>query len=460
MTDAVAVGGLMRRDARDGRAAPRPIASVGTTIVICALAALYPIQTDAFADINLSAGDAIVFLLLLGLGWRFVRGPVPLPRYMPHVLTLSVVIVASVVVNALTWTVYYDLSDGIVETLKFFAVAAWMVALFDLLRPQLTRRFTEFAVASAIVASLWSLWTVVENVVLGVQRPTGPFENPNIYGNYLVLNAFLALGAAKVLAEDSTGHAVGGLAWLRKRRSLLTIVVLPTLVLGLLSTGSRGAMLSFAAGMLVSVRLWFPKRITFRMVMTAVLGFALLGAGVGWFFKQQPYVVKRVERTGSTEHNVDERLQLWKAARAAFEERPVLGIGYGEFSRYVDYRHNLPPKVAHQMYLSVAGELGVVGFLAFMWLILTVLWDSWRIRTPLRGAIACCCSGALVAAYVHGFFANVEQFRTLWIAFGLVAAVLAVREPSTGRARSSPVAAGGGWRGARLFIQTRGSVRR
>lgn len=445
----------MRGAVAGSRPAPRP-ASVAATIVICVLAVLYPIHTSAVADINLSAGDALVGILLLGFAWRFVRGPVPLPRYMPHVLTLGVAIVTSIVVNALTWTAYYELSDGAIEAVKFVAVAAWMVAIFTLLRPQLTRRFTEFAVASATVAALWSLRTVIENVLLGIQRPTGPFDNPNIYGNYLVLNAFLTLGAAKVLAEDSAGHAVGGLAWLRRRRSLLTIVVLPALVLGMLSTGSRGSMLSFTAGMVASARLWFPKRITVRMVATAVLGFALLGAGVAWFLNQNPYVLKRVERTGSSEHNVDERLRLWRAARAAFLERPVVGVGYGEFPRYADYRHNQPPKVAHQMYLSMAAELGVVGFLAFIWLLVTGLWDSSRIRTPIRGAIAGCCFGALVAACVHGFFANVEQFRTLWIAFGILAAVMAVREPVTVGRPVRPFAS------ARLAIRSRvmGSVPR
>ena len=171
---------------------------------------------------------------------------------------------------------------------------------------------------------------------------------------------------------------------------------------------------------------------------------------------RSPYVLKRVERTGSSEHNVDERLRLWRAARAAFLERPVVGVGYGEFPRYADYRHNQPPKVAHQMYLSMAAELGVVGFLAFIWLLVTGLWDSSRIRTPIRGAIAGCCFGALVAACVHGFFANVEQFRTLWIAFGILAAVMAVREPVMVGRPVRPFAS------ARLAIRSRvmGSVPR
>jgi putative inorganic carbon (HCO3(-)) transporter len=455
----VSIGAVTVREVIDTRvrspARRGPAGSVGATILICVLAVLYPIHTAAIADINLSAGDAVVGPLLLGLAWRFVRGPVPLPRYMPHVLTLSVVIVTSVIVNALTWTVYYELDAGVIEAIKFVAVAAWMVAIFALLRPQLARRFTQFAVASATVAALWSLRTVIENVILGVQRPTGPYENPNIYGNYLVLNAFLTLGAAKVLAEDSAGQALGGLAWLRKRRSLLMIVLLPTIILGMMSTGSRGSMLSFAAGMIACPRLWFPKRITIRMVTTAALGFALLGAGIGWFLNQHPYMLKRVERTGAGEQNVDERLRLWRAARAAFVERPVLGIGYGEFPRYADYQHHLPGKVAHQMYLSMAAELGALGFLAFIWLLLTGLWDGWRIRTPIRGAIASCGFSCLVAASLHGFFANVEQFRTLWIALGIVAAVVAAREPTGFGDPVRPLPSGrSSWR-ARLAIRPR-----
>jgi O-antigen ligase len=422
-------------------ATPRSATSVATTILICVLAVLYPIHTEAFANMNLSAGDVVVAVLLLGVALGFVRGPVPLPRYMPHIVTLAVVIVASVVVNALTWTTYYSLYDGFIEAVKFLAVVAWMVAIFALVRPQLRRRFIEFAVASAVVATVWSVRTVFENVILGTQRPDGPFDNANLYGNYIVFNACLALGAAKVLAE-SDEQATGGLAWLRKRRSLLTIVVLPALVLGLLSTGSRGAMISFAVAMLAAVRLWLPKRVTFRLVVTAVLGFAILGAGVDWFLRQNPYVLKRVERTGRGEQNVEERLDLWKAAGAAFVERPLLGIGYGEFSRYAKHRHHLKPKVTHQTYLSVAAELGIAGFITFMWLLLTALWDSWRVRTPIRGAIASCCCAFLVATSVHGFFSNIEQMRTFWMTFGIIAAVLSVREPGASVVRFVPQRSG------------------
>ncbi len=407
---------------------PRSATSVATTILICVFAVLYPIHTEAFANMNLSAGDIVIGVLLLGVVWRFVRGPVPLPRYMPHLVTLAVVIVASVVVNALTWRTYYSLSDGFIEAVKFLAVVAWMVAIFTLVRPQLRRRFIEFAVASAVVATLWSVRTVFENVILGIQRPDGPFDNANLYGNYIVFNACLALGAAKVLAE-SDDQASGGLAWLRKRRSLLTIVMLPALVVGLLSSGSRGAMISFAVAMLAAARLWLPKRVTFRLVVTAVFGFAVLGAGVDWFLRQNPYVLKRVERTGRGEQNVEERLALWRAAGAAFVERPLLGIGYGEFSRYAKHRHHLEPKVTHQTYLALAAELGIAGFMTFMWLLATALRDSWRVRTPVRGAIASCCCAFLVATSVHGFFSNIEQMRTFWMAFGIIAAVLSVREP-------------------------------
>jgi O-antigen ligase len=435
------------------RAGQQSSTGVGTTILLCLLAVLYPLQTEAIGGVNLSAGDVLVGPVVLFLAWRFVRGPVPLPRYVPHVLTLFVVIVASVVVNALTWTTYYQLNTGVMEAVKFLAVAAWMLAVFALFLPQLGRRFTIFAVASATVAALWSLHSVFENVVLGVQRPTGPFENPNMYGNYLVFNAFLTLGAVKVMAEDRTGLALGGLVWLRKHRSLLTIILLPMIVLGLMSTGSRGSMLSFAAGVLAGARLWIPKRITFRMVATAALGLSLLGAGMSWFLSQHPYMLKRIERTGAGEHNVDERLRLWRAARAAFMERPVLGIGYGEFPRYGDYRHGLPRKVAHEMYLSVAAELGAVGFVAFVWLLLSALWDGWRIRTPVRGAVACCGFACLVAACIQGLFANIEQFRTLWILFGCIAAAVAVSEPSgVGRLVRR---AGGSWVGSRLAFGPR-----
>ena len=77
---------------------------------------------------------------------------------------------------------------------------------------------------------------------------------------------------------------------------------------------------------------------------------------------------------------------------------------------------------AHNAWLSVLGQAGVVGLGAFLWLLYEIA-RGWRahlgadselleLRPALLGAVA----GALL---FHGVFGAVEEARHLWALFGL-----------------------------------------
>src|SRR5205085_5809767 len=83
------------------------------------------------------------------------------------------------------------------------------------------------------VACAFAMLTVYENLFLRMDRPTGPFDNANLYGNYLMLNVFLALGAHNLLTEDRTGGVSGGPGFLRAARILFLVGALPALAIGI-----------------------------------------------------------------------------------------------------------------------------------------------------------------------------------------------------------------------------------
>jgi len=407
-----------------------------TTVTLWLLAALYPLHSSAIG-VNLSVGDGIVGAVLVGLAFRFATDEVVFPRYGLHTLAVFSTIVVSVGLNSLVPRVYYSVSDAVIETVKFVAVAAWMVVIFRMLVRDFARRYLQFAIVSVVVAVGWSVWTVYDNLVVGVQRPSGPFENPNIYANYLVFNAFLALGANALLEETGTRSLM---PWLRRYRLLMLSGVSAVLVLGLLSTGSRGGLLAFAAGNVAAVRCWIPKRLTPKAGIAAVLGALVCAAAVYWFLQNHPYILTRMARTGAQDHNVTDRLDLWGAARDAFYQQPLFGIGYGQFPHYADYSHGLEPKVSHQTYLSAAAELGVLGVAACAWLVGAILKDSWLLGFARGGRVSAALFGFMVAVCMQATLANVDQFRTVWIAFGMIAALgVSLAHPGGSRSAVSPV---------------------
>ncbi len=72
------------------------------------------------------------------------------------------------------------------------------------------------------------------------------------------------------------------------------------------------------------------------------------------------------------QENVETRLDAWRAAAQLAAERPVLGLGPGNFGFYYFEKTGRPPgtfsglRVVHDAYLDVAAELGVTGLLLFV----------------------------------------------------------------------------------------------
>jgi len=64
------------------------------------------------------------------------------------------------------------------------------------------------------------------------------------------------------------------------------------------------------------------------------------------------------------------RYELWRAARSMIVARPILGIGsrrFKEFSQdYGEISHDNRGKVAHNTYMEVAADTGILGFGSFM----------------------------------------------------------------------------------------------
>lgn len=443
MTATSSVGFVSLRANRAARGAapwsgPAPVAGWGRSFLALALAVLYPFHTYV-ANVNVSAGDGVVALIGLILVLRLAAGKVALPRYTLPALALWLVIILSLTVNSLLPSGFFEPMTGVVESFKYLAAVAWMIALYWLLSDRLPRRLLVFSSASVVVASWFAMWTVYDNLFLHEQRPTGPFENPNIYGNYLVLNVFLALGVAQLLANDQ-GRVTPRSGIPRAARTAALLVLVPVLTVGILATGSRGTLVGFLAGLAVAVRVPPPTAIGPRKLLAGIVGSIALLVAVVWFLQHHPYLLLRLGRTAGSDPNVEHRLALWRAALDASYSHPILGIGYGQFTSYAGYLRLWRAQVAHQTYLSVAAELGLVGLSVFVWLLWSVIRDSWRAR-PLAGRrLGKVCCGFVVATSVQGFFNNVEQFRSLWIMFGTIAALLVygrVGQPRLGEARYS-----------------------
>ena len=218
-------------------------------------------------------------------------------------------------------------------------------------------------------------------------------------------------------------------------RWLLGTAVLVT-SLALFLTQSRGGLLSLAVVVLVTPFLAGPVRLRALVVILCIAAI-----GIGYYSLVAPpqalsHVTKFSVGSGTG------REDLWRVSIQMFENHPVAGVGTGNFQvvepRYALRNINLPrvdlvvdtPKVAHNTYLHVLTELGLVGIVAFGGMLLGALAIAWRaIRTLARrgerrleilGRGVLIGTIGMLAAYV---FITAQYEKQLWLLLGVCAAL-------------------------------------
>jgi putative inorganic carbon (hco3(-)) transporter len=169
----------------------------------------------------------------------------------------------------------------------------------------------------------------------------------------------------------------------------------------LLLTQSRGGLLAYAA-MLVASACFFAHNRKSRMRRTAIVLIAcVLAAAVAGFFFQR--------LTEIDDYTTVSRLAIWGAAVTVFARSPVLGTGFGNLRTLLGGLLNLPEGWAgdaHNLYLELLAETGLVGFVAFVLFIVVALRTAFTryrdSRDEFGKIIGFAVFAAIVGVLVHG----------------------------------------------------------
>ena len=130
------------------------------------------------------------------------------------------------------------------------------------------------------------------------------------------------------------------------------------------------------------------------------------------------------------------RIDTWKGAVRIIKENPVLGLGVGKsnFGKTVKKFNdlNIPYDHAHNVYLQIAVELGLLGLAAFLWLFGSVFYHGLKhyLSLPRNDEKAIIIFGILCSIgglFLHGliaYFYKHEGFYTLWVTVALLFALI------------------------------------
>jgi O-antigen ligase len=143
------------------------------------------------------------------------------------------------------------------------------------------------------------------------------------------------------------------------------------------------------------------------------------------------------------------RLETWHAGLRMVHDHPLVGVGLGFFKPLIgsygaDIRHRL---VAHNTYLEIAAELGIVCFLLYLWM----LWETYRslewtrrlakeMKAPLLMNIVTGMQGGLIGYLVSSLFLSAEYVKFFWFyIFFSVALYRVTRRWALGKLRETAV---------------------
>ncbi len=311
-----------------------------------------------------------------------------------------------------------SLSFAAKELLKWIQMLVMMWMVIDLAGAEGWKRVVAGLLAAGVIQALIGVWqfgirgTGPEHfLILGDQfyRAYGSFEQPNPFGGFigllLPLSIGLMLGAfgswiATIQENWSTqmNHSRGFLLNLVANRHAALLygfgMISGLLGAALIMSWSRGAWVGFGVAAAVMVFAW-PRKASVGLVLVivALLGGVLaLKAGIlpasiagrltGFSGSLQTFDVRGVDIT-SDNYAVLERLAHWQTAEAMAQVHFWFGVGIGNYEPlYPAYALlNWPQALghAHNIYLNLLAETGIIGLSAYIALWVVVIGLTWKV---------------------------------------------------------------------------------
>lgn len=239
----------------------------------------------------------------------------------------------------------------------------------------------------------WNLLEYWKIISPNLTRINSTFTDPNAYGAYLVL----VLPVTLVYSIESQG--------IKKWKYILLCFLLLS---NLLCTASRSAWFSFILSLVflllvlafTKIRDNIPSKFIqqhFKAMAFIILAIILFCVVSGNFITKPSYISDFRKHKSywdvflfstNVQSNPDlilkNRLPLWYAAINMWKYQPWTGIGIGSYSFWVE---NFVPQGsylfmriinAHNYYLQLLAELGLIGFVLFLWTIQIIFRKGWN----------------------------------------------------------------------------------
>lgn len=316
-------------------------------------------------------------------------------------------------------------------------IAAVLMVIYN--SPELPNKFWTFV---QLFLAVWAMWELSPSV-----RSQLGLLSAYVFGAYVA--AFGTIGLFWRQGEAMRRFAAGGgdanelamilalalpMAWylgMTSRRPLLRWAYRAYLPVGLVAlglTGSRGGMLTSVVALMI-VPLTMARLSAGRRAVAITL-LVISGAVAATFVPDT--LIQRLATTGTEvtgEGGLSGRYRIWRAGLKAFAQKPVVGWGTSSFRGATSPWMGTQPKVAHNSFLSVLVEEGIIGFVLFMTMFWAVLLAVLRLP-QLERRFALVLLAALLVAMMPLTW---EDRKSVWVILAILVGLSQAYLAATGR---------------------------
>lgn len=233
------------------------------------------------------------------------------------------------------------------------------------------------------------------------------FGNPNILAEYLIMSIPVSVA----------------LFWNSKRLIKKSIFLLTSMILAgtLVLTLSRGGWVGFAFGIFVFMFL-VEKRLLLLCIPVGVLSVFVLPQSI----------INRIQTIGNlTDSSNAWRITTWQITTDIIRDHWVAGVGFGYMpfkKTFETYIRTMPTSHAHNTYLEIAAELGIVGIILFIILIFVIykyaIINSKKSKDKYIKIITAGLLGGIASLLFHGLVEHVlympKIIITFWTMIGFI----------------------------------------
>ena len=298
--------------------------------------------------------------------------------------------------------------------------AVYFVCAGEFSTPQHRRVLILVLAGLAVFESMYGIWQALSrsDAIFHWVRPStyqgrasGTFICPNhLSGCLEIILGLVAARVAYVKAEAASFER----SMLVKVGLIYAVVVMAA---GIAFSQSRAGWLATIAGLFL-VAVWGRRmsgRVLGRMAILALVlagvGALLLNTEGGWKRFNSTFQVQPTGDLKLADSTLGGRVFMWKGTLEMVKEHPVLGSGPGSWQWLYQLRRHPSqghPEFAHNDYLNLLSDYGVVGGIIFAWMLVAFFRHAWvltRKGAPdEQRAFAVGAAAAVTALLIHSWF--------------------------------------------------------